>query len=219
MKRLGPSEVRFVFESLLNVYGPQGWWPAYSKFEIAVGAILVQNTMWRNVRISLKNLEKSGLLEPYRMYIASPSKLAMAIKPSGFPRLKADRLKNFLHFFSAFSFDFRELEKMDTSELRKALLSVNGIGAETADSLLLYIFKRPIFIIDAYTKRFFLRLSSLKASEVLSEEKNIMAFKNSEELGEFHALIVQHSKSHCRKRPVCKGCPLKDVCEFGSENA
>ncbi len=217
MEKLDSNEIRFIFETLFNAYGPQGWWPAYTPFETAVGAILVQNTMWRNVRVSLKNLEKLGLLEPYRMYIASGRKIASAIKPSGFPRLKANRLKNFLHFLSAFSFDFQELEKMSTSKLRKSLLKVNGIGNETADSFLLYIFKRPVFIIDAYTKRLFERLSSASASKILTAEK-VRAFKDADEMGEFHALIVQHSKAHCRARPICEGCPLKDICKFGSEN-
>jgi endonuclease-3 related protein len=218
MQKMTSSEIRYIFETLFNTYGPQGWWPAYTHFEIAVGAILVQNTMWRNVKISIKNLEKLGLLEPYRMYVASKEKLANAIRPSGFPRLKAERLRNFLHFFSKFSFDFEEMEKLDTQTLRKALLEVNGIGKETADSLLLYIFNRPVLILDTYTKRFFSRLFSQEAMKSFEEKRVVNTFKDAGELGEFHALIVQHSKAHCRAKPACKGCPLRNVCEIGSEH-
>ncbi|WP_456400028.1 endonuclease [Mesoaciditoga sp.] len=217
MQKMTSSEIQYIFETLFDAYGPQGWWPAYTPFEVAVGAILVQNTMWRNVKISIKNLEKIGLLEPYRMYVTSNEKLAAAIKPSGFPRLKAERLRNFLHFFSEFSFDFEQMNKYDTETLRKLLLKVNGIGKETADSLLLYIFNRPVFILDAYTKRFFSRLFSQEAMKMFEKEKVVNALKDAKEMGEFHALIVQHSKAHCRSKPMCSGCPLRKVCEFGSE--
>ncbi len=218
MQKMTSSEIRYIFETLFNTYGPQGWWPAFTPFEIAVGAILVQNTMWRNVKVSIKNLEKLGLLEPYRMYVASSEKIANAIKPSGFPRLKAERLRNFLRFFSDFSFDFEEMKKLDTKTLRKALLSVNGIGKETADSLLLYIFKRKVFVLDTYTKRFFYRLFSRDVFKSTDEKEVLNAFKDAEELGEFHALVVQHSKAHCRSKPICRGCPLEKLCEFGSDS-
>lgn len=204
-----------IFKRLSDRYGSQNWWPADSKFEIAVGAILTQNTMWRNVILSIKNLENAGLLEPYRMYIAPSEKLALLIKPSGFPRLKTNRLKNFLSFFAEFSFDFDKLDAFDTEKLLKMLLSVNGIGRETADSMLLYIFNRPVFIVDAYTKRLFSRIG-------LSKERYTPLLKDmssdSKTLGDFHALIVQHCKIYCRARPVCQNCTLIDLCEYGGKN-
>ncbi len=217
MQKIDDQRIRYIFRMLLDTYGAQGWWPAFTSFEIAVGAILVQNTMWRNVKVSIKNLERSGLLEPYRMYIASPQKIATAIKPSGFPRLKTDRLRNFLKFFEKFSFDFEEMKKLDTYSLRKSLLSVNGIGKETADSLLLYIFGRPVLIVDAYTERFFYRLGYSFSLSKESEKLNFVQTLGSKPdvLGEFHALIVQHSKAHCKAKPLCGKCPLSDICEFG----
>ncbi len=220
MQKVDARRIKYIFEMLFDTYGSQNWWPAFTPFEISVGAILVQNTMWRNVKVSINSLEKLGLLEPYRMYIASPQKVATAIKPSGFPRLKTDRLKNFLKFFEQFSFDFKEMEKIDTPSLRKLLLSVNGIGKETADSLLLYIFNRPILIVDAYTKRFFSRLGY--PPSLLKEDKK-MDFANALEnksdiLSEFHALIVQHSKAYCKAKPICEKCPLSDICEFGGRD-
>lgn len=217
MREINVQELRHIFRILLDTYGPQHWWPASTRFEIAIGAILVQNTMWRNVKISIKNLEKAGLLEPYRMYVASSEKIANAIKTSGFPRLKTDRLRNFLKFFEKFSFDFDEMNKLETDLLRKSLLSVNGIGKETADSLLLYIFNRPTLIVDAYTRRFFLRLGY---SPLPFKEKGkiqlMNALKNDpSELGEFHALVVQHSKAYCRTKPLCDKCPLSSICKFG----
>ncbi len=213
------QELRHIFRILLDAYGPQHWWPANTRFEIAIGAILVQNTMWRNVKISIKNLEKAGLLEPYRMYIASSEKIVGAIKTSGFPRLKTDRLRNFLKFFENFSFDFDEMNKLETNLLRKSLLSVKGIGKETADSLLLYIFNRPTLIIDAYTKRFFSRLGySPSFLKEKGKSQIIKAFKNDPDvLGEFHALVVQHSKAYCRAKPFCDKCPLSSICKLGSE--
>ncbi len=201
-----------VFEKLYENYGPQGWWPADSKFEIAIGAILTQNTMWRNVVVSIKNLENAGLMEPYRMYIASSEKLATLIRPSGFPKLKAERLKNFLSFFSKFSFDFEELERFETKVLSELLLKVNGIGEETANSMLLYIFKRPVFISDAYSKRLFSRIGIKESVEVESISKDPKM------LGEFHALVVQHSKVYCRSKPICQNCPLVAFCEYGERH-
>ncbi len=211
------EELKHVFRILLDTYGPQHWWPASTRFEIAIGAILVQNTMWRNVRVSIKNLEKLGLLEPYRMYVASSEKIANAIKTSGFPRLKTDRLRNFLRFFERFSFNFDELGKLETDLLLRSLLSVNGIGRETADSLLLYIFKRPTLIVDAYTKRLFFRLGySSSTFKEKAKSKLVEMFENDpDKLGEFHALIVQHSKAYCRTKPLCDKCPLSSMCELG----
>ncbi len=205
------KDYKEIFERLYNNYGPQNWWPADTKFEIAVGAILTQNTMWRNVVLSIKNLENAGLLEPYRMYITPIEKLSYLIKPSGFPKLKAMRLKNFLAFFSNFSFDFDKLEKFETRDLYGMLLTVNGIGHETASSILLYIFNRPIFVYDAYFKRIVSRLG-IDSTEI---EKS---FNDAKVLGEFHALIVQHSKMHCRSKPICRMCPLIDICEYGEQN-
>ncbi len=217
MQKVDIQKIRYVFRMLLDTYGSQEWWPAFTSFEIAVGAILVQNTMWRNVEVSIKNLEKLGLLEPYRMYIASPQKIAAAIKPSGFPRLKTDRLRNFLKFFERFSFDFKKMKELDTFSLRKSLLSVNGIGRETADSLLLYIFNRPVLIVDAYTKRFFSRLGYPSSLLKETEKVNFVKALGSKPdiLGEFHALIVQHSKAYCKTKPLCRKCPLSDICKFG----
>ncbi len=200
-----------VFERLYENYGPQGWWPANSKFEISVGAILTQNTMWRNVVVSIKSLENAGLMEPYRMYIASSEKLARLIRPSGFPKLKAGRLKNFLSFFSEFSFDFEGLDRFDTEVLSELLLKVNGIGKETANSMLLYIFERPVFISDAYSRRLFSRIGIRENVEV----EHII--KDPKMLGEFHALLVQHSKVYCRSKPICQKCPLLSVCEYGAK--
>lgn len=199
------------FKKLYDNYGPQNWWPADTKFEIAVGAILAQNTMWRNVVVSIKNLENAGLLEPYRMFIAPPEKLAGLIRPSGFPKLKVGRLKNFLSFFSEFSFDFKSLDRFDTPTLSSLLLKVNGIGEETANSMLLYIFERPVFISDAYSRRCFSRVA-------IKDESEIRGIKDPKILGDFHALIVQHSKVYCRSKPLCQNCPMVNICEYGGNH-
>lgn len=205
------TDYNTVFKKLYDNYGSLNWWPANTEFEIAVGAILTQNTMWRNVVVSIKNLENAGLLEPYRMFVAPPGKLANLIKPSGFPKLKVERLKNFLSFFYEFSFDFEILDQFDTQTLHSLLLKVNGIGEETADSMLLYIFKRPVFISDAYSRRLFSRI-------VVNDESEISKIKSTKMLGDFHALIVQHSKVYCKSKPLCQNCPMLNICEYGGSH-
>ncbi len=212
------ADVKTIFSRLFDLYGPQKWWADSTPFEIAVGTILVQNTVWRNVLVSLKNLENEGLLEPHRMYVAPSNKMASIVKPSGFPRLKTDRIKNFLLFLQQFSFDFKKIGILETNELRGKLLEVNGIGRETADSILLYLFERPVLVVSSYTKRFFSRFGYRNSFDDDERLKFVRSFEEDPKiLGEFHALVVQHSKALCRARPLCDECPLSDICYYGSD--
>lgn len=212
-----------IFNILYNTYGPQNWWPSDSDFETAVGAILTQSVAWRNVEVAINNLRRSDLLDPRKMYGCPVSILENLIRPAGFFKVKTRRLKNFLNFLKEYDFDFDELRKLDTKTLRNMLLRVSGIGKETADTMLLYIFKRPVFIIDAYTFRFFERVfgENKNTYEELQEifHKNL---ENDPELfGEYHALIVNHCKIVCKRKPICSICKIRreKICKKGTENA
>jgi len=147
-----------IYQSIYNYFGPLNWWPGASPFEVMLGAILTQNTAWKNVEKAINNLKKENLLEPQKLYRIKQEELAQLIKPSGYYNIKARRLKNFINLFIN---DFKgSTEKMfsgDSGELRKKLLNVNGIGPETADSILLYAGEKPFFVVDAYTRRIFSR--------------------------------------------------------------
>ena len=170
------NEPRRIYKTLFRRYGVQGWWPVLNAktglsvyggasplnsrvmFEICIGAILTQNVAWKNVEKSLYQLKKAGLLSPRNLESAENTFIAALIKSSGYFNQKAIKIKNFLDWFKIFNYSFRRLEKMDTQTLRNELLSIKGIGPETADSILLYAFGRKIFVVDAYTKRVFTRL-------------------------------------------------------------
>jgi endonuclease-3 related protein len=213
-----------VFDQLLNKYGKQDWWPADSVFEIMVGTILIQNTQWFNVKKAIKNLKDEKLLEPRKMSLCSEERLATLIVHAGYYNVKAKRLKNFLEFLIENNLDFYSMKNKDTEELRKKLLDINGIGPETADSILLYALDHKTFVVDAYTRRMFSRLKNdfswmtRITYDELKEffEKNIphdLYFFN-----EFHALIVVHSKDVCKSKPLCEECILKDSCDFFAVN-
>jgi len=147
-----------IYNSLYHYFGPLNWWPGDTPFEIMVGAILTQNTSWRNVEKAINNLKKENLLEPRKLYHLNQEELAQLIKPSGYYNIKAQRLKNFVNLFvKEFEGSTKKMFSDDSRELRKKLLKVNGIGPETADSILLYAGKKAFFVVDAYTKRIFSR--------------------------------------------------------------
>lgn len=141
-----------VYDRLFKAYGPQEWWPADSDMEMVLGAILVQNTAWRNVERALKNLDD---FTPAYLKGLSLEQLKQKIRPSGFYNQKAERIQSFLKWFEGYNYDFSQLEPVPDLTLRKILLSIHGIGPETADCMMVYVFKRPFFIIDAYTRRIF----------------------------------------------------------------
>jgi endonuclease-3 related protein len=202
-----------IYKSLYNYFGPLTWWPGDTPFEIMVGAILTQNTAWRNVEKAINNLKKGNLLEPRKLYHIHQEELAQLIKPSGYYNIKARRLKNFINLFiNDFEGSAEKMFSGDSGELRKKLLNVNGVGPETADSILLYAGKKPFFVVDAYTRRIFSRhkLISEDASyhqiqEFFSQnlERDVKLFN------EFHAQIVMLGKNICtRRNPKCSVCPL-----------
>jgi len=212
-----------IFEILYNTYGPQNWWPSDSDFETAIGAILTQSVAWRNVEIAINNLKRADLLDPRKMHSCPVSMLENLIRPAGFFKVKARRLKNFLNFMKEYDFDFDELRKFETQTLRNMLLSVSGIGKETADTILLYVFKRPVFVVDAYTLRLFERVTrqDKKTYEELQEIFHRNLESDPDLFGEYHALIVNHCKIVCKRKPICSVCKINQekLCKSGEVSA
>ena len=182
-----------------------------------VGAVLTQNTAWTNVEKAIANLVKHDKLSPEAIIAARRDHLANWLRPSGYFNVKAERLKNFCRWYvKAGGFDV--LSKLDTGTLRDTLLSVNGVGPETADDILLYAFDRPVFVIDAYTRRLFSRLGFIAGDEAYDDIRLAVEDKLGADAGlynEFHALIVIHAKTVCRVRPRCGDCVLREICPAG----
>lgn len=214
-KKEVPETLGEYYEALYNAFGPQSWWPARTRFEIIVGAILTQNTAWTNVEKAIRSLKKARVLTPEGLTALETEKLAELIRPSGYFNIKAKRLGNFLGFlYGEFGGSLNRLFRvMDGQELRRAILSVKGIGPETADSILLYAGGRPEFVVDAYTKRIFSRHGLIGATAGYDEVKALFMDNLPQEarlFNEYHALLVRLGKDFCRPRnPLCEVCPLK----------
>lgn len=204
-----------IYNSLHNAFGPQNWWPGDTPFEIAVGAILTQNTNWGNVEKAIINLKKETVFTAKTLHAVTHEKLALYIKPAGYFNIKAKRLKEFLAFLeNHYKGSMEKMKTRDTQTLREQLLGVHGVGPETADSILLYALEKPVFVIDAYTKRILQRhrLASEKASYHELQDlfhNNLQA--DVELFNEYHALLVMLGKHYCKPKPRCRGCPLEGL--------
>ena len=208
------ASLRKIHDLLYAANGRQHWWPGDGAFEIMVGAVLTQNTAWTTVEKAIANLKRAKALSPEAIVKAHPRRLAAWLRPSGYFNIKAKRLKAMCRWVMQQG-GVSRLAKLATPELRHALLGVHGIGPETADDILLYAFNRPVFVIDAYTRRIFARLELIGGDEPYETLRN----RFEDELGfsallfnEYHALIVIHGKDMCKKRPLCGTCPLTDEC-------
>ena len=201
------------YKKLYSYFGPQHWWPANSAFEVVIGAILTQNTAWANVEKAIVRLKKNRLLTPKRLYATDVKRIAEFIRPSGYYNIKAVRIKSFLKvLFAEFKANPSQMFSLDSAALREKLLQIKGIGPETADSILLYAAKKPIFVVDAYTRRFLLR------HRLINEKVNYQQIQSLFEgnlphklklFNEYHALIVRLAKEFCRAKPLCNVCPLR----------
>ncbi|MBI4448702.1 endonuclease III domain-containing protein [Candidatus Woesearchaeota archaeon] len=230
-----------IYDALFDAYGPQGWWPILTKantpsfddrgygkgsydhpsspnerFEVVVGAILTQNTAWSNVEKALGALHQKKLIDPASMMASHHKTLAAVIRPAGYFNQKAKRLKVVSLFFAQeHDNGYKIFEKEDLAKLRSMLLAVSGIGPETADSMLLYAFHLPSFVIDAYTKRIFSRMGLISKDASYDDVKAFFESRLAKQVPvfkEYHALIVEHAKRHCKSKPVCDGCPLRAYC-------
>ncbi len=203
------------YDAMFTRLGEQFWWPGRTRFEVMVGAILTQNTAWTNVEKAIKNLRESKLLNPLAMHRAGTQELALNIKSAGYFNVKAVRLKNLTrHLFDNYAGSLDKFLGKKGNGLREELLSLNGIGPETADSILLYAALHPEFVVDAYTRRIFSRHGLVHDKAGYDEVKALFTDNLPLEaalFNEYHALIVKVGKDYCRtKAPRCSECPLRD---------
>ena len=204
-----------VYRLLDRHFGPLDWWPGRTRFEIIVGAILTQNTSWQNVEKAIRLLRQNGLLSPKKMKKTPVRRLAGMVRPSGYYNQKALKLKNFLGFLDThFQGSLGRMGRHPAKPLRDKLLRVKGIGPETADSILLYAFGKPVFVVDAYTRRIFGRLGLLNGNESYDDIRSLFEKRvpDARLYNQYHALIVNLGKHFCRKqRPACGPCPLSEL--------
>ncbi len=193
--------------------GPQRWWPGRTRFEIIVGAILTQNTSWRNVAQAIERLREARLLTPARLAALPQARLAECIRPAGYYNIKADRLKRFLNYLRArHGLSLPRMVARQPSLLRRELLAVRGIGPETADSILLYAGGVPSFVVDAYTRRILGRHGLIHPGAPYEEIQQLFMQAltlDARMFNEYHALLVAVGKDFCRPRPRCAACPLR----------
>jgi len=204
-----------VFTRLLDAYGPQHWWPGETPFEVMVGAVLVQNTAWKNVERAIDNLRRRELLSPRALYNVPLGELEELVRPAGYYRIKARRLRNLLAMVvERYDGDLDAMFATGVDALREELLRVNGVGPETADSILLYAGGLPVFVIDTYTHRVMARHGWIDFDtnyHELQEHFESSLERDAALYNEFHALLVRVGHRHCRKTPKCAGCPLEDL--------
>jgi endonuclease III related protein len=209
--RPGPF-LRDVFERLSAAWSPMHWWPGDGPGDVIIGAVLTQNTSWSNVEKGLANLETKGLRDLRRLARARRDTLARLLHPVGYFNIKADRLRSVArHFVDRWDCDWERLRRTPTAPLREELLAVHGIGPETADSILLYAFGHPVFVVDAYTKRILSRHGLIDVGASYDEVQRLFErhLKRDEALfNEYHALLVRAGNRLCRRAPKCSECPL-----------
>lgn len=205
-----------IYQSLLDHYGPQKWWPAESPLEMVVGAILTQNTNWNNVAVAIDRLKKADILSISSLCSISHAELASLVRPAGYYNLKAKRLKNLMRMIAdEFDSNLQLLLDEDPAYGRRKLLEVNGVGEETADSILLYAGGHPVFVVDAYTHRVFSRHLLLEEESSYQDIQEIFMTSlpsDASLFNEYHALIVRVAKEYCKKKaPLCELCPLEGM--------
>jgi len=213
------NKLQEIYEILLDHFGPQRWWPGETPFEIMVGAVLTQNTNWTNVSKAIANLKKEDLLSFEKLHGLPVEVLAEKIRPAGYFNLKAARLKNLFNFVAReHNGSIEDMFAMDRHSLREEILTVKGIGPETADSILLYAGNKPVFVVDTYTHRIFVRHNIIAAEDGYYEIQEYFALSLPEDVAlfnEYHALIVRLGKEFCKKsKPLCGQCPLGDYDGF-----
>ena len=202
-----------MFHLMLEHFGPQHWWPGDTALEIMMGAVLTQNTNWKNVEKAISNLKDGNMLSLDVLHTITPEELAEKIRPAGYYNIKAGRLKNLINYlFECYNGSINSFLSQETSKMRNELISVNGIGPETADSIILYAAERPVFVVDAYTHRILTRHDLFESQAAYYELQEYFTGNLPDDtmlFNEFHALIVMTGKEYCRKSPKCEKCPLE----------
>jgi len=200
------------YERMLRYFGPRHWWPADSPFEVIVGAVLTQNTAWTNVEKAIDAIKKAGAMSLEKLLEVPEETLSTWIRPAGYFNLKAKRLKAVVRFIhEVYHGDLNVMAKAPLVTLREQLLGVYGIGEETADSILLYAIEKPVFVVDAYTRRILGRHQFIHPKAAYGEIQRLFMESLPTRVSlfnEYHALIVETGKTFCRRRPACESCPL-----------
>jgi endonuclease-3 related protein len=213
--------VNTIYDRLLDAYGPQHWWPAQTPFEVMIGAVLTQSAAWTNVEKAITNLKKAQALSPGAIRNMPFSELSGLIKPSGYYNVKARKLKSLVYWLGEnYSDDIEQMSAVKSNKLREELLAVYGIGPETADSILLYALGKPLFVIDAYTKRIFSRIGLTNEDDSYNYYQKLFMSNLATDVivfNEYHALIVKHAKEACNNKPVCGGCCLSQICSHSGK--
>jgi endonuclease-3 related protein len=214
------NQLMDVHDRLLATFGPQAWWPGETPFEVIVGAVLVQNTAWRNVERAIANLREAGVMSPRALYALTPEELAELIRPAGYYQVKAKRLRNLLRLIvERYDGSLDAMFCTHLATLREELLGVSGIGPETADAILLYAGNLPTFVVDTYTHRILARHGWIGYDATYHEIKDYFESglpADARLYNEYHALLVRLGKDYCRKTgPKCDCCPLLDMLPHG----
>ena len=215
------STLRVIFDRLAAAYGPQAWWPARDPFEMMAGALLTQRTTWRNAEQAVASLRRADALSPEVLALLPVSTLEALIRPAGTFRVKAVRLRALARWYVDTG-GCESLTRRSTGKLRTALLGLAGVGPETADDILVYAFTRPVFVVDNYARRILSRYGWVKRDEPYEQLSGAVARalgRDPAMLGEFHALLVEHGKRHCRAKPRCTACPLAARCRTAAHRA
>ncbi len=212
-----------LYESMLKSFGSRGWWPGETKFEICVGAILTQSVSWKNVAKAITNLKNAGLLDLHAMYESPQEEIEKCIVPTLYFRMKARKLKAFVnHVVKNYNGNLQLMLEKPLQELREELLGIYGIGQETADSIVLYAAEKPIFVVDAYTKRIFSRIGLFSEAITYNQMQEYFMSRLKPDVplyNEYHALIVGVGNRFCsNKNPKCLECPVVTFCKFDANN-
>lgn len=206
-----------IYEALYKHFGPRNWWPAETRFEVVVGALLAQFVSWKNVQKAISNLKSKNMLNPTVILNAEDELVETLIKPTRFYKQKTRKLKEFCYVLKhKYKGSLDNLFRLDMSSLRKELLSIKGIGPETADSIMLYAAEKPVFVVDTYTKRIFQRLGYFESDIDYHSMQKFFAENLPEDVSlynEYHALIDALGNGICKNKPLCIDCPLTRFCK------
>lgn len=209
------EDLTLVYDALFAAFGHQGWWPAETPFETMVGAILTQNVSWKNAAQAVRNLEDAGMLDPHLLAAADPADIARRIVPSRYYNQKAERIHEFAAVYVAeFGADPAAMAAVETDDLRERLLALRGFGKETADTILLYACEKPVFVVDAYTRRIFSRYGLLPEGASYDQTQRLFAGNLEPDVAlfnDYHAQIVCLGKTVCKTSPLCDRCPIREV--------
>ena len=221
MKTRSQAMIPEIYRRLYSCFGPQRWWPGETPFEVMVGAILTQSASWHNVEIAIANLKKARKLSPKALRDIDIGELAALVHSSGYYNAKAKKLKALADWLGKYHDNLEKALSGELAAKRRELLAVHGVGDETADSILLYAAEKPVFVIDAYTRRIIGRIGIAPRHESYEAYQKLFMSNlepDTQVFNENHALLVKLGKDACRKKPLCEICCLPELCDYGQKH-